>query len=327
MMAKEVVLKYLQFFKIIDKTINFQRVISKTKNLTEFAKYGNKSVILSTILSKYRNIEFTRQLMSIAITFPFVVKAWGSRDHKLEEKQILEEMDRLFDENEFDKLYEILKSQPSWYDNHDVLWRVARCEFHLSKRETNNSKDAIVLLEEAHRHVIKAIELCDECGPAHKWAAILLNAVSSAKGTREKIQQVLNVRTHMEKAIKYSPNDPTAHYLLGEWHYSCNQVSWIERKVAAAIYGSLPEANLEVGLQALEKAEELDSDFYSKNKVLIAKTLIALNRDTNRAKSLMIAVIGKYKNSKKWDDIEAVKEAKEELNKLGVKVTEINVNN
>lgn len=74
--------------------------------------------------------------------------------------------------------------------------------------------------------------------------------------------------------------------------------------ILAVIYGSLPEANLEIGLQALEKAEELESDFYSKNKVLIAKTLVALNRDTTRAKSLLIAVIGKYKNSQKWDDIE-----------------------
>ena len=133
----------------------------------------------------------------------------------------------------------------------------------------------------------------------------------------------------MEKAVKYSPDDPTAHYLLGEWHYSVNQVSWVERKLAGSaqpirlnnyyinkyeyftlflgvIYGSLPESNLEVGLQALEKAEEIQSDFYSKNKVLIAKTLVALNRDITRAKSLLIAVIGKYKNSDKWDDIEVI---------------------
>lgn len=70
------------------------------------------------------------------------------------------------------------------------------------------------------------------------------------------------------------------------------------------IYGSLPEANLEIGLQVLEKAELIESDFYSKNKVLIAKTLVALNRDITRAKSLLISVIEKYKGSQKWDDIE-----------------------
>ncbi len=74
--------------------------------------------------------------------------------------------------------------------------------------------------------------------------------------------------------------------------------------IIAVIYGSLPEANLEIGLQALEKAEEIENDFYSKNKVLIAKTLVALSRDIPKAKSLLINVIGKYKNSDKWDDLE-----------------------
>ncbi len=78
----------------------------------------------------------------------------------------------------------------------------------------------------------------------------------------------------------------------------------IETLIIAVIYGSLPEANLEIGLQALEKAEEIENDFYSKNKVLIAKTLVALNRNIPRAKSLLISVIGKYKNSDKWDDLE-----------------------
>ncbi|CAG2168674.1 unnamed protein product [Oppiella nova] len=261
------------------------------------------SVLSRQSLWKYQTSGLTSRLTTIAFAFP-LVKAWGSRNPKDEERKVLEETDRLFDDNQFDKLYEILRSQPSWYDNCDVLWRVARCEFHLSKRQPEKSKEAVALLEEAHRHVIKALELCHECGPAHKWAAILLNAVSTLKGSREKVEQVLNVRIHMEKAIKYSPNDPTAHYLLGEWHYSVNQVSWVERKLAGVIYGSLPEANLEIGLQILERAEEIEKDFYSKNKVLIAKTLVALNRDIERAKSLLITVIGRYKTSTKWDDIE-----------------------
>ncbi|CAG2102253.1 unnamed protein product [Medioppia subpectinata] len=322
MNAKEL-FRNLLFLPFLHKSANFQRVISRVRNLRNFSNNGTN---LLAIISKYRKNGFASPLVSMALAFP-AVKAWGSRSAKDEHQKAMEESDRLFDESKFDRLYEVLRSQPSWYDDCDVLWRVARCEFHLSKREPLNSKEAANLLEEAHRHVVKALELCDECGPAHKWAAILLNAVSTLKGTREKVEQVLNVRIHMEKAVKYSPNDPTAHYLLGEWHYSCNQVSWVERKLAGVIYGSLPEANLDIGLQALEKAEEIDKDFYSKNKVLIAKTLIALNRDIERAKSLLITVVGKYKNSDKWDDREAVKESKDVLNKLGVKITEINTQN
>lgn len=52
-------------------------------------------------------------------------------------------------------------------------------------------------------------------------------------GTKARISQLLNIREHMEKAIQYSPTDPTCYYLLGEWHYSCASVSWIERNMAS----------------------------------------------------------------------------------------------
>ena len=100
------------------------------------------------------------------------MRAWGREDHKEQAKKVLEEADRLFDQGKFDELNEILRSQPSWYDNCDVLWRVARCEFHMSKKETPNSKQAQELIEEAQRHVTKALELNEECGPAHKVVPI-----------------------------------------------------------------------------------------------------------------------------------------------------------
>lgn len=66
----------------------------------------------------------------------------------------------------------------------------------------------------------------------------------------------------------------------------------------------MPDANLEVALEHLEKAEQIEQDFYSKNKVLIAQILVSLNRDLERAKSLLVDVLQKYKDSPKWDDIE-----------------------
>lgn len=66
----------------------------------------------------------------------------------------------------------------------------------------------------------------------------------------------------------------------------------------------MPYADLEVALEHLEKAEQIEQDFYSKNKVLIAQILVSLNRDLERAKSLLVDVAQKYKDSQKWDDIE-----------------------
>lgn len=49
-----------------------------------------------------------------------------------------------------------------------------------------------------------------------QWAAILVDEAAAKKGTKERIKQLLVVKDHMQKAIKYSPTDPTSLYLLGK---------------------------------------------------------------------------------------------------------------
>lgn len=221
------------------------------------------------------------------------------------------EADKLFDDGKYDELFESLKKQPNWESDSQVLWRLARCEFQLAKKVELSKKDEHSrLLNTAYEHVKKSLELDDKNGLAHKWAAILLDAVSTLQGTKERVLQVLNVRQHMEKAVEYAPTDATSYYLLGEWHFSCYQVSWWERKLASIAFGKLPDADMEVALKMFEKAEEVEKDFYSKNKLMLAKTLLELKRDKERAVSLLEEVVSKYSDSEKWDDKEAVAEAK-----------------
>lgn len=224
-------------------------------------------------------------------------------------KSTFEQADKLFDENKFEELDKLLKSQKDWESNPQLLWRVARCEFQLSKKIKDKSAEHDKLVNDAYEHVKKSIELDDKNGLAHKWAAILLDASSTLKGTKERVLQVLNVRNHMELAIKYAPTDPTSYYLLGEWHFSCYQVSWWERKIASIAFGKLPDADMEVALQMFEKAEDVEKDFYSKNKLMLAKTLLELRRDKERARQLLQDVVSKYSNSENWDDKEAVEAA------------------
>lgn len=219
--------------------------------------------------------------------------------------QIINEADKLFDEAKYDELLKLLEGQSNWDSNEQILWRLARCKFQLAKKVKDQKKDNYEqLVNEAYSLVTKSLELDEKNGLAHKWAAILLDAVSTLKGTKERVLQVLNVREHMEKAVKFAPNDPTSYYLLGEWHYSCYQVSWWERKIANIAFGKLPDADMEVALKMFEKAEEVEKDFYSKNKLMLAKTLLELKRDKARAIELLEEVVSKYSNSEKWDDKE-----------------------
>lgn len=221
----------------------------------------------------------------------------------------LEEADKLFDESKFEELLELLKKQPNWDSNEQVLWRLARCEFQLAKKLEKEKDKHAELVNTAYEHVKRSLELDDKNGLAHKWAAILLDATSTLKGTKERVLQVLNVRQHMEKAVEYAPTDATSYYLLGEWHFSCYQVSWWERKLANIAFGKLPDADMEVALKMFERAEEVERDFYSKNKLMLAKTLLELKRNKERALTLLGEVVSKYSNSEKWDDKEAVVEA------------------
>lgn len=219
-------------------------------------------------------------------------------------KVIFDEADKLFDEAKYDELEELLKKQINWQDNEQLLWRLARCEFQKSKKIKDQKDKHEQLLNSAYDHVKKSLELDDKNGLAHKWAAILLDAVSTLKGTKERVLQVLNVRQHMEKAVEYAPFDATSFYLLGEWHFSCYQVSWWERKIASIAFGKLPDADMEVALKMFEKAEEVEKDFYSKNKLMLARTLLELKRDKERAIELLNQVVAGYSSSDKWDDKE-----------------------
>lgn len=116
------------------------------------------------------------------------------------------------------------------------------------------------------------------------------------------------------------PTDATSFYLLGEWHFSVAMTSWMEKKIASVIFATLPDADLEEALNMFRKAEEIEPGFYSKNLLLMAKTLLTLNRDTDTAKESLLKVVDRYKHSDKWDDVEAVTEAKSLLAKMGVKV-------
>ena len=238
-----------------------------------------------------------------------------------EEKKtkVLAVADKLFNEGKYSELLNHLMEQESWYDDADLLWRVARSKFHISKQEKETSKSA-EMLRDSLVNVERALELDPDCGPAHKWAAILIDTVAASKGTRSRIEETMNVKHHMEHAIRLMPNDGTSHYLLGEWHYSLATTGWASRQIASLIFAQLPEASLEEALQCFETAERVEPGFYSKNLVLKAKTLIALGRGTHEAKESLLKVVKQYSDSNKWDDKEAVSEARSLLKQLGVRV-------
>lgn len=94
--------------------------------------------------------------------------------------------DEMFDQGKYHELLRFLQEQESWYDRCELLWRVGRCKFHLSKEVTDNKKRQ-EWLNDSLVNVERALEINPKCGPAHKWAAILIDSVSSLEGTKSKL--------------------------------------------------------------------------------------------------------------------------------------------
>lgn len=90
--------------------------------------------------------------------------------------------------------------------------------------------------------------------------------------------------------------------------------------MTGVIFAKVPEGDLETALKMFEMAESVDPGFYSRNLLMLAKTLIKLDREKERAKETLVRVVKNYHQSQKWDDVEAVTEAKSLLSKMGVTV-------
>ena len=56
-----------------------------------------------------------------------------------------------------------------------------------------------------------------------------------------------------------------------------SQLSWLERRAAATLFGEVPSSNFEEALKHFQAAEELRPSGWKENRLFIAKSLIQLS--------------------------------------------------
>lgn len=68
----------------------------------------------------------------------------------------------------------------------------------------------------------KALASDPNSANAHKWYAICIGARGQFSGTKEKIQDGIKYKEHIEKALKIDSSDPNLHNLLARFEFEVN---------------------------------------------------------------------------------------------------------
>ncbi|NXI08725.1 RMD2 protein, partial [Irena cyanogastra] len=188
----------------------------------------------------------------------------------------LQQVDNLHKGSEDDKKegFRLLLEKDDKYENCvDFLWRLARAYGDLFEMTTD--------AEEKRKYVTDA----------HSWIntlwdgfAIMCGYMSQFESVQNKIRNGYLFKEHLDKAIELKPQDPFLYYLNGRWCYSVAQLSWLEKKVAAALFGTPPTSTVEEALQNFLKAEEMHPGYSKCNYVYLAKCYKDLGQKNNALK-------------------------------------------
>ncbi|KAM9848088.1 regulator of microtubule dynamics protein 2 [Aulostomus maculatus] len=199
---------------------------------------------------------------------------------------LLESIDRLHQGTESEKresLKILLEQREEFGQNSAFLWRLTRayCDSH----------DVSTTVEEKRSHAEngkkvgeEAVMLDPTCAHSHQWYAIMCGILAEYDTVQNKIKNGYIFKDHLNKAIELNPQDPLSYYLMARWCYAVAQLSWIERKVATALFGEPPSSTIEDALENFLKVEELQPGYSKLNYVFLAKCYRDLDQMENARK-------------------------------------------
>ncbi|XP_035256626.1 regulator of microtubule dynamics protein 2 isoform X1 [Anguilla anguilla] len=186
---------------------------------------------------------------------------------------LLERADSLFKGSESEKkegLVVLLEKKEEFGLKTPFLWRLMRAyvDAHDLATDVGDKKSHAAAGKMVGE---EAITLNPMCAESHQWYAILCGLLSEYESVQNKIKNGYLFKDHLDKAIELKPQDPLSYYLLGRWCYAVAQLSWIERKVAATLFGEPPSASVHDALKNFLKVEEIHPKYSKCNYVFLAK--------------------------------------------------------
>ncbi|XP_066234580.1 regulator of microtubule dynamics protein 2 isoform X1 [Saccopteryx leptura] len=206
-------------------------------------------------------------------------KALNTHIEELNLDVLLQKADNLrMNESHKTESFELLcDHKEKFRDEVEFIWRFARAYVDMLELSTN-------IQEKKHFANIgktlgeKAVTRAPMNGYCHLWYAISCGHVSEFEGLQNKIDYGNRFKEHLDKAIQFLPEEPFLYYLKGRYCYTVSKLSWIEKKMAATLFGKIPSSTIQEALQNFLKVEELQPGFSKSNYMFLAKCYIDLKQ-------------------------------------------------
>lgn len=195
----------------------------------------------------------------------------------------MEALDKLIDEHPH-KAYEEMKKMYAEGSSKDpeVLWRLGKaCHSIANDYDRKNPKKKELILE-GRGYAQAAASLAEGKFIVIKWAAILTGSATDYVGTKEKIEQGNVFKAYLDKALAMDAREYSLLHMRGRYAYSVANLSWLERKAAAAFFATPPEATIDEALRDFLAANEVRKGWIE-NIVYIARCYIAKKDSKNAA--------------------------------------------
>lgn len=189
------------------------------------------------------------------------------------EKKFYERVDQSIDDHPIQAVQALELRKNEFQGRVAWLWRMAKGH-RLIALQTRDADKRKAELYKAIAYAERAVEKKPNSAEAHKWYGVAVGARSEFGTVQEKIRDGFTFKEHIDVAVRLSPRDPVLHHLLGRFCYEVSGLSWIERRAAAALFGSVPTASIEEALQHLLRAEELSKACWLENRYIIGRCYI-----------------------------------------------------
>ncbi|TGZ67444.1 hypothetical protein CRM22_004789 [Opisthorchis felineus] len=129
--------------------------------------------------------------------------------------------------------------------------------------------------------------LLDDTHPGcAKYYAIFLHARADYMGQFQWIKDAFRIKTAWQKALELNPGEGTISRSLGIWHYTVANWSWMQRKVACAMYVNPPTSSIPEALRYFLDAEGKIGRAAALNSFDIARCYAKMNKGAQAKKYL-----------------------------------------